>query len=398
MPSVDNERKNRRWIWLALSVIAVVQAWLLWWPTRLQPRAWNPPSDNGFVGVFTPNHKLASLRRVTLEPGQIGPEHLAAHQGAIYAGLVNGDIVRVDASTLQSSVVLNTGGRPLGMDFDANGRLVVADPLKGLLRVTGAGARAQVETLLTRLIAPTPEDVDVDVNSVKIAADGTIWVTEASHRFGAKSMPSTFEGSMFDTLEHSCTGRLIRVAPDTLASQVMLQGLCFANGLAMSNDGRKLLLSETGNYRILQIDLDRLQRLNQGTQIPPSCKAALSQGAVRVLIDNLPGFPDNLMRGERGRIWVGLTKPRSTLSDLFAAYPQLRKVMARLPTSMWPVPKPYGIVFAFDDQGHVLDVLQDPDGAYPDTTSATEINGRLFVQSLHAHAIGWMPYAGLTTP
>jgi hypothetical protein len=51
-------------------------------------------------------------------------------------------------------------------------------------------------------------------------------------------------------------------------------------------------------------------------------------------------------------------------------------------------------VIAYDEAGKVVDDLQDPDGAYPETTSATEIDGKLFIQSLHAQTIAWMPYAG----
>ena len=35
--------------------------------------------------------------------------------------------------------------------------------------------------------------------------------------------------------------------------------------------------------------------------------------------------------------------------------------------------------------------LQDPTGAYPETTAITETRDRLYVQSLHAHGLGWLP-------
>ncbi|WP_426306706.1 hypothetical protein ACN9MJ_06305 [Acidovorax facilis] len=35
--------------------------------------------------------------------------------------------------------------------------------------------------------------------------------------------------------------------------------------------------------------------------------------------------------------------------------------------------------------------LQDPSGAYPEITAITETADRLYVQSLHAHGLGWMP-------
>jgi hypothetical protein len=67
----------------------------------------------------------------------------------------------------------------------------------------------------------------------------------------------------------------------------------------------------------------------------------------------------------------------------------------RLPRALWPIPKAYGHVFAIDEQGHVLEDLQDPAGAYPETTGATETRDRLYIQSLDARVIGWVPRHGL---
>jgi hypothetical protein len=45
-------------------------------------------------------------------------------------------------------------------------------------------------------------------------------------------------------------------------------------------------------------------------------------------------------------------------------------------------------VIAFDVTGRVLADLQDPNGRLPETSGATEHNGKLYVQSLHAQALG----------
>ena len=112
---------------------------------------------------------------------------------------------------------------------------------------------------------------------------------------------------------------------------------------------------------------------------------------MRVLLDNLPGYPDNLMRGRDGRIWVGLFRPRNPAADSLAQWPFLRKVLVRLPRSLLPVGQPYGHVFAINEDGDVLEDLQDPTGAYPETTGATETADRLFIHSLRMPAIGWLP-------
>ncbi len=71
--------------------------------------------------------------------------------------------------------------------------------------------------------------------------------------------------------------------------------------------------------------------------------------------------------------------------------PFLRKVTLRLPRMLWPIPEPYGHVFAFTEDGRIVADLQDPSGAYPETTGVTETGGRLYIQSLHAHNLGWLP-------
>jgi sugar lactone lactonase YvrE len=158
------------------------------------------------------------------------------------------------------------------------------------------------------------------------------------------------------------------------------RGLSFANGLALSSDGKLLFVSETGRYRVWQID-SRVRDLDVQGDSPRA----------RVLLDNLPGYPDNLMRGRGGRIWVGLFRPRNPAADRLAGHPFVRRILLRVPRSFLPVGHPYGHVFAFDETGRVTEDRQDPGGAYPETTGATETADRLYIHSLHAPTIGWVP-------
>jgi hypothetical protein len=45
-------------------------------------------------------------------------------------------------------------------------------------------------------------------------------------------------------------------------------------------------------------------------------------------------------------------------------------------------------VLAFDEDGRILLDLQDPEGKVPETSGATEHQGRLYIQSLHGQAMG----------
>ncbi len=81
-----------------------------------------------------------------------------------------------------------------------------------------------------------PDDLD-------IAAVGTIWFSEASTRFDRINV-------VYNMLEGSATGRLISYAPATSKTRVELDGLFFANGVALEPADEYVLVTETGNGRI----------------------------------------------------------------------------------------------------------------------------------------------------
>ena len=160
----------------------------------------------------------------------------------------------------------------------------------------------------------------------------------------------------------------------------MAHGFSFANGIALSADGQTLFVSETGRYRIWKVDRGA-RDLDVRSGSPQA----------RVLLDNLPGYPDNLMRGRDGRIWVGLFRPRNPAADGLSQKPFMRKVLLRLPRSLLPVGDPYGHVFAFDENGRVVEDLQDPAGAYPQTTGAPKRRTVSTSTACTRRAIGWVP-------
>jgi sugar lactone lactonase YvrE len=283
-------------------------------------------------------------------------------------------------------VLVQTGGRPLGFDFDADGAMVIADPMAGphggLLRATGTGANVKVELLTDSVNDKGARGGSSRIryaDGVVVAQSGKIYFTDASQRFGAKDAGGTFNASVLDILEHQSTGRLLEYDPATRLTRVLLSDLCFPNGLALSTDEQHVFMAETGEYRIWKV------------AVAAADLSAKNPGATAsVLLNNLPGHPDNLMRGQNGRLWVGLVKPRGAFVDNTAGKPWLRSLAMRLPKALWPVPPAYGHVFAFDESGKVLVDLQDPSGAYPEATAVTETDDRLYIQSLHAKTLGWM--------
>lgn len=73
------------------------------------------------------------------------------------------------------------------------------------------------------------------------ASDGTVYFSDTSSKFG-------FDEWYFDVLEARPHGRLLKYDPATMETSIVLDGLAFANGVALSKDEEFLLISETWKY------------------------------------------------------------------------------------------------------------------------------------------------------
>jgi sugar lactone lactonase YvrE len=176
---------------------------------------------------------------------------------------------------------------------------------------------------------------------------------------------------MLDIMEHGGHGRVLEYNPATKQATTVVSGLDFANGIAISHDQNWVLVNETGTYRVLRVGI-----------------TDLNKGQVETVIENLPGFPDNISRGSNNIYWVGLVSPRSAALDALSGSGFLRKVVQRLPQFLQPKAKHFGHIIAINDQGEVVHNLQDPLGMYGHTTGAIEVGADLYVSSLHDTALG----------
>ena len=353
--------------------VPALAAYLALWPVPVEPVSWLAPPVPGYQGPHAENRMLAKMQVIPLGQEE-GPEHIViGPDGKLYTTVASGNILRMATDGTGQEVFASTGGRVLGFDFDAQGQLIAADAYLGLLSISPD----RKVTVLTNQVGGDPIRY---ADAVVVAKSGKIYFSDASTRFGAKAWGGTFEASVLDIIEQSASGRVLEYDPATRATRVVARGIAFANGVALSADEQTLFVAETGKYRLWRIAVTA-NNLDIGK---PGAQAS-------VVFDNLPGYPDNLMRGLDGRIWMGLVKPRNPTVDKLADKPFLRKVTLRLPRPLWPIPKAYGHVVAFTEDGKIVLDLQDPDGAYPETTAITETKERLYVQSLHARGLGWLP-------
>ncbi|MCE3262128.1 MAG: Strictosidine synthase, conserved region [Pseudoduganella sp.] len=354
---------------LALALIG----YLALWPVPAEPVAWQAPAAPGYTGAHAANDGLRSLRQIDLG-GEQGPEHVAlGPDGMLYTGVVSGKIVRMAPDGSAQQAFASTGGRPLGLAFDAAGALLVADAVKGLLSVARDGS----VSLLTNSVDGTPVRF---ADAVTVAASGKVYFTDASTRFGPAPGEDTVHAATLDIIEQTSTGRVLEYDPATQGTRVVASGFSFANGIAASNDGQHLLVAESGKYR--------LWKIAAGARQLDIAQAAQGTAQAQVLFDNLPGYPDNVTRGLDGKYWLGLAGQRNDL-DRLAQYPFLRKVALRIPRALWKTPPPRGHVFAFTEDGTVLTDLQDASGDSPLTTGVTEVAGRIYIHNANAGVLEW---------
>jgi sugar lactone lactonase YvrE len=356
-----------------VGLVLLLGAYLLLWPVPIHPVSWNAPMPQGYVGPHAVNTRLSHLKIIPLGREE-GPEHVAiGKDGKLYTAVASGNILRMNPDGGTREIFINTGGRVLGFDFDSSGNLIAADAVKGLLAISP-------QKKITLLTDTVNGDRIRYADAVVVAKSGKIYLSDASTRFAPKDWGGTFEASILDIIELSSTGRILGYDPVMKETWIVAKGFCFANGLAMSEDEQTLFVNETGKYRVWKVSVNARD-----------LDISRSSDQAKVLLDNLPGYPDNLMRGLNGKVWLGFAKPRNPDLDKMATKPFLRKVILRLPRSLWPVPKTYGHVIAFTEDGKVVADLQDPSGTYPETTGVTETTDRLYIQSLHAKGLGWLP-------
>lgn len=340
---------------LLLLVAASLLAYLLFWPVPIDPLAWTPAPDPGLTGPYAQSTGLKSVTKLINDAG-LGPEDVTrGPDGRFYSGLQDGRILRFN--TEGNELFVNTGGRPLGMQFDVRGNLIVADAFKGLLSVSPHGNVTVLVDSINGQRMLFPDDLD-------IAADGTIWFTDASQRFDQHHWINDF-------WEARPTGRLLSYDPQTKQTTVRMSDLLFANGVALGPNDAFVLVNETIAARIWRLWL-------KGERT----------GQREIFRDGLPGYPDNLSFNKHGTFWVALPAPRNQQLEGLAGQPFLRKVIFRLPERFTNIPlPPVAWVLGLDEQGKVKHSLRDTSGAYASVTSVNEFHGQLYLGSILMQAV-----------
>ncbi|GAA4805334.1 SMP-30/gluconolactonase/LRE family protein [Nocardioides caeni] len=282
-------------------------------------------------------------------------------EGAQFTGTEDGAIHRISHDGRRIDRVAHTGGRPLGIEFAPDGRLLVCDAKRGLLWVDPASGGVEV---ITEDVSGTPM---MFCNNGAIGSDGSLWWSDSSTRYGIEKWKDDF-------VQHTRTGRLLRMAPGG-AVETVLDGLAFANGVALSAAEDYVAVAETGARTVVRHWIDGPRR-----------------GTRDFLATDLPGYPDNIARGSDGLIWISIASPTDPVVETLRRAPlALRKAVTKIPEPLQPKPKQTVRAVAYDDHGHrVHDIDVDPaafGASYHMVTGVREHDGKLWMGSLHEPAL-----------
>jgi len=404
-----------------LGLLALAQAlvfgWLFFAPPKVYPYAWQPLAMPELSGPYAPNDAITRGRLLPtrwVEYGRferiryqgVGPETVAiGPDGALYTGLCDGQtggtsvepplcrndgklqgwIVRIDPRIPNSAEpFVRTGGRPLGLAFDAQGRLYVADAQRGLLRVESAPTdpsqdlRSAAQRAWSRSVVPVatcsrndaaPDPQPHYADSVAVAPDGSVWFTCPSQRWPLGEIRN-------EVIESQPTGRVLRYHPCDdpqplrCRKSLEVEDLLFANGIAVIDGGRALLVNEWTGFRITRLDLDTSGRVSGRS----------------TFFANTPGYPDNLTVDSDGIVWVGLSLTRQPLVERFRNYPFLLTALSRLPPS-FTVQRRYAWVIGIDSHGRLAHNLQDATGFFDQATGAYPVGDALYIGSYSQTAL-----------
>ncbi|KAF9591652.1 hypothetical protein IFM89_005233 [Coptis chinensis] len=331
-------------------------------------------------------HDTLHNAKVIALAGAVGPESLAFDPNGHgpYTGVADGRILKWQGDDLgwtefaytssqrkecvhpNAPLMEHICGRPLGLRFHPKtGDLYIADAYFGLQMVGPDGGLAR-EILREAENEPFrfTNDLDIDEN------EDVIYFTDTSRIFQRRQFISSL-------LSADKTGRFLKYDQSTKEVKVLMKGLAFANGVALSKDSSFVLVAETGSCKILRYWLK-------------GSKAGSSD-----VFAELPGFPDNIRRNSKGEFWVALHSKKGTITNWALSNPWVGKALLKTPLNYKQLHnlmvggKPHAAAIKLNEEGKTIEVLEDSEGKTVRFISEVEEkNGKLWIGSVMMPFIG----------
>jgi ribose transport system permease protein len=318
---------------------------------------------------FEQNDRLAGVSLIGLGRIEAPEDVILDRHDNLYAGSRHGDIIRFFPPDYEHmEVYAHIGGQPLGMAFDRADNLYVCIGGMGLYRITPDRKVEKATDETNRSLRSVNDDSRLRLaDDLDITDDGRIFFSEATVRYEMHEWP-------VDGLEARGNGRIVCYDPKSGTTRTVLRGLKFPNGVCVAKGGQSILFAETW-----------------GCCIKRYWFGGPKTGQVEMVMENLPGFPDNINLASDGNYWLAMVGMRSPALDLAWRMPGFRRRMAkRVPIDEWLFPNiNTGCVLKFNDEGEVLETYWDMAGVnHPMITSMREHKGYLYLGGIQNNRIG----------
>lgn len=334
-----------------------------------------PETRRGSESPYAMNDRLSSAEAIGLDQIE-GPEDVILdREGRLYGGTRQGWIIRFSGDNFEKrEIFAKTGGRPLGLAFDRDDNLIVCVSGMGLYGVKPSGEIFKLTDETNR----GPSIVDDTrlklTDDLDIGPDGKIYFSEGTVRFDLANWP-------VDGVEGRGTGRMVCYDPATHRTRTLIRNLLFCNGICLTHDNSAVLFAETFANRLSKYWL-----------------TGPKKGKVEVLINNLPGAPDNINRASDGGYWLALVAMRAPVYDVAMRHPGFRmRMIKRLPTDEWLIQgMNNGCIVKLDHDCVPITSYWDPGGvSHATLTSMREDRGYLYLGGLENNRIGRIKLEGV---
>jgi ribose transport system permease protein len=328
-----------------------------------------PPTAADSGTPFAVNDKLRNVSAIGFGRIEAPEDVILDRDDNLYAGSRHGDVIRFFPPDYERmEVFAHIGGQPLGMAFDRRDNLYVCVGGMGLYRITPERKVEKATDETNRSLRSVNDDSRLRLaDDLDITDDGRIFFSEATVRYEMHEWP-------VDGLEARGNGRIICYDPSTNATRTVIRDLKFPNGICVASDKQSILFAETWGCTVKRYWFD-----------------GPKAGKIETVMDNLPGYPDNINLASDGNYWLAMVGMRCPALDLAWRMPGFRRRMAkRVPVDEWLFPNiNTGCVIKFNERGEVLESLWDLGGVnHPMITSMREHRGYLYLGGVMNNRIG----------
>jgi ribose transport system permease protein len=334
-----------------------------------------PSTDPASGSPYATNAVLRHAQPIGLDAVDGAEDVILDRNNNLYTGSRHGDILRFSGPNFEmQEVFVHIGGHPLGMAFDKDENLIACVAGMGLYKVAPDRTVTKLTDETNRSLFSIIDDSRMRfADDLDITHDGRIFFSEATIRF------DIFDWAT-DALESRGNGRILCYDTRTGTTRTVIPKLNFPNGICMIGDGESFLFAETWSCSIKRYYFEGPKK-----------------GKIEMVVENMPGYPDNINRSSDGNFWVAMLGMRAPVLDLALRMPGFRRRMARrVAPDRWLYPNlNTGCIIKFDLSGKILQSLWDITAEdHAMITSMREHRGHLYIGGVYNNRVGRIPLPG----